>query len=202
MACQTYLSSTFNLKQVFITGKVLSEAARPQQKVFLHPTDTVVRQRDPLRQVSPPALGHRLFDRFRVFTGLRTTLGCFQLLTGKKRIQLRLPSNSDACSQGSARPHISCHEKDCNGRIYSGVSHFPHKNLQSRQDTSSPNPRILPIHQDQHFHQIGFRPDSGRRGQQEATRPEGIVQDTVKMSAGQRAWLPHLFLTRDQEHIV
>ena len=46
------------------------------------------------------ALGHRrLLDRFRVSAGLRTTLRCFQLLTGKKRIQLRLSSNSDACSR-------------------------------------------------------------------------------------------------------
>ena len=83
----------FNLKQVFITGKVLSEAGRPQQKVFHHPTDTVVRQRDLCGKSScHTRVGSQaLFDRFRVFAGLRTTLICVQLLRGKKRIQLRLP---------------------------------------------------------------------------------------------------------------
>ena len=92
------------------------------------------------------------------------------MLAGKQRIQLRPSSNSDACSQGSARPHIRCHEKDCNSRIYGGVSHFPHINLQSQKDTSSANLRIPSIHQDQHFHQIGFRPDSGKK------RPAGSHQ--------------------------
>ena len=115
----------------------------------LHPTDrtclpmlrpiyTSRAAKRPLAASLPatPALGHRrclIVSGFSV--GLQTTLRCFQLLTGKKRIQLRPPSNSDACSQGSARPHIRCHEKDCNSRIYGGVTHFPHIHQQSRQDS-------------------------------------------------------------------
>ena len=33
-----------------------------------------------------------------------------------------------------------------------GVTHFPHVHQQCWQDTLSTNPRIPPIHQDQHFH--------------------------------------------------
>ena len=53
MACQLIRPAPPTSKAV-LTGEVLSEAGRPQRKVFLHPTDTVVRQRDPLRQVSQP----------------------------------------------------------------------------------------------------------------------------------------------------
>ena len=111
----------------------------------------------PPSQTPPPAPKISLFFSltcrvvsfdFGVSEGLRTTLRCFPLLTGKTRMQLRSPSDADACSQGSARPHI-CHEKDCNSRIYSGDTHFPQIHQQSRQDTSATNPRIPPLHQDQ-----------------------------------------------------
>ena len=74
MACQLIRPAPPTSKAA-LTGEVLSEAGRPQRKVFLHPTDTVVRQRDPLRQVSqPPRVGSQaLLDRFRVSAGLRKT---------------------------------------------------------------------------------------------------------------------------------
>ena len=84
---------------------------------------------------------------------------------------------------------IFCHEKDCNSRIYGGVSHFPHINLVPQSSDTSDSSRST-------LTKLDFDQTPGRRGQQEATRPEGIVQDTVKMFAGQRALLPHLFLTR------
>ena len=116
------------------------------------------------------ALGHRRCLIVSGFSrGLRTTLGCFQLLTGKKRIQLH------ACSQGSALVEsVTFHTKTCNpGKIprlpILGYLRFIKINTSTKLD---------------------FDQTPGRRGQQEATRPEGIVQDTVKMSAGQRALLP------------
>ena len=89
---------------------------------FVSCIHTVGRQRSPLRQVSQPhprwATGVASAPS-RFSEGLRTTLNCFQLLTGKTRMQLRFPSNADACSQGSARLHICCHEKDCNSHTSS-----------------------------------------------------------------------------------
>ena len=93
--------------------------------------------------------------------GLRTTLRCFQLLTGKKRIQLRFSSNSDACSQGSARSTY-----DATKKIATAVHTY----------TSSPskilftNLRIPPINEDQF---------STKLDSDQATRPEGIEEDTV-----------------------
>ena len=142
-------------------------------------------------RVGPQALP----DRFHVSSaGLRTTMRCFQLLAGKQRIHSALQATPMHVLK--VLSDIFCHEKDCNSRIYGGVSHFPHINLQSRQDTSSPNLRYLRIVKINTSTKLDFDQTPGRRGQQEATRPEGIVQDTVKMSAGQRALLPHLILTR------
>ena len=92
------------------------------------------------------------------------------MLTGKKRIQLRSPSNSDACSQGSARPHIGCHEKDCTSRIYGGVTHFVHMHQQSREDS---------VHQSSHTSDLlrstlppKWTP-TRHRGEQASRKPPG-----------------------------
>ena len=62
--------------------------------------------------------------------------------------------------------------------------------------TSSPgkilftNPRIPPIHQDQHFHQNGLRPDTGENrpaGSHQARRDR--TRHSAKISGGQRALL-------------
>ena len=93
--------------------------------------------------------------------GLRTTLRCFQLLTGRKRIQLRNPSNSDECSEGSARSTY-----DATKRIATAVHTY----------TSSPskilftNLRIPPNNENQ----LSTKLDSDQ-----ATKPEGIEEDTV-----------------------
>ena len=174
MACQLIRRALQPQKQLFITRDVLSEAGRAQRKVFsIQQTERVCpccvlythsrAAKRPLAASLPatPALGHRRCLIVSGFSaGLQTTLRCFQLLTGKKRIQLRPPSNSDACSQGFARPHMRCHGKNCNSRIYGGVTHFPHIHQQSRQDSVHQS-LIPPINQDQHFHQIGFRPHTG-----------------------------------------
>ena len=154
MACQTLSAQLFQLqKQLFITGEVLSEAGRSQRKGFLHPTDrmclrccvlyTHSHSRAAKRPLAAslsvtPALGHRrCLIVFTVFRGAANDREMFSVAGRQEK-----GSNCDACSQGSARPDIRCHEKNCNSRIYGGVTHFAHIHLQSRQDTSSPNPRI------------------------------------------------------------
>ena len=97
-------------------------------------------------RVEPQALPDRFYG---LFAGLRTTMRCLQLLAGKQRIQFALQATPMHVLK--VLFDLFCHEKDCNSRIYGGVSHFPHINLQSRQETSSPNPRIPPIDQDQHL---------------------------------------------------
>ena len=100
-----------------------------------------------------PALGHRrCLIVFTVFRGAANDREMFSVAGRQERIQLQ----ATPMHVLKVLFDIRCHEKDCN-----------------RQDTSSPNPRIPPIHQD-------FDQTPGRRGQQEATRPEGIVQDTVQ----------------------
>ena len=46
MACQTYLSRSSTSSRSLLLERYFPKAGRPQQKVFHHPTDTVVRQRD------------------------------------------------------------------------------------------------------------------------------------------------------------
>ena len=120
---------------------------------------------------------------------LRTTLRCL---------------HSDACSQGSARPQIRCHEKDCNSRIYGGVTHVPHVHQQCRQDTLSTNPRIPPIHQDQHLHQNGFRPDTGknRPARSHQARRDRTGHSAKCSLANELCYLTYFLLRlRDQDHI-
>ena len=175
--------------------------------VFLHPTDRMClpmlrpythsrAAKRPLAASLPatPALGHRrCLIVFTASAGLKTTLRCFQLLTGKKRIQLRSPSNSDACSQGSARP-LGCHEKNCTSRIYGGVTHFVHMHQQSREDS---------VHQSSHTSNLlrstlppKWTP-TRHRGEQASRKPPG------QKGLNKTQCKNHLFQLgpRDQDHI-
>ena len=95
-------------------------------------------------------------------------------------------------------PSHTLHEKDCNSRIYGGLTHFPHIHQQCRLDTWSTNIKINTCHQN------GFRPDTGKTcsvrdnqtGKQEATRTEGIVQDTVENVCWPTSFVTHLLLAR------
>ena len=72
MACQTYLSRSSTSSRSLLLERYFPKLARPQRKVFHHPTDTVVRQRDLCGKPSfHTRVGSQaLFDRFRVFAGL------------------------------------------------------------------------------------------------------------------------------------
>ena len=101
-------------------------------------------------------------------------------------------------------PYIRCHEKDCNSRIYGGVTQFPHVHQQCRQDTSSTNPRIPPIHQDQHFHQNGYRPDTrkNRPARSHQARRDRTRHSAKCSLANELCYLTYFLLRlRDQDHI-
>ena len=138
------------------------------RKAFLHPTDRMCllscvlyihsrAAKRPLAASLPatPALGHRRCLIVWFSVGLRMTLRCFQLLTGKKRIQLR--------SQITPM-HVL---KVLRALTYVATKPNKVESLTFHTYTSSPgkilliNPRIPQINQDQDFRQIGFRPDTG-----------------------------------------
>ena len=161
MACQTYPPSSSNLKSSSLllekyfpklavhNGRGSSiqqtECACPCCVLYTHSRAA----KRPLAASLPatPALGHRRC--LIVFTVFRRAANDPEMFSVADRQEKGYNSALQATpmhSQGSARPHIRCHEKNCNSRIYGGVTHFPHIHQQCRQDTSTTNPRIPPIH--------------------------------------------------------
>ena len=124
-----------------------------------------------------PALGHRrCLSAFTVFRGAANDPELFSVAD-------RQDKNAASLSK----------QRRCMFPRFCTPSHMlPRKGLQqphqqSRQDTSATNPRIPPLHQDQHFHQNGFRPDTGKN------RPAGSHQarrDRTRHSA--KCPRPHL----------
>ena len=147
MACQLIRPAPPTSKAVF-TGEVLSEAGRPQRKIFLHTTDKSCGKETPCgKSPSHLALGHR---RCLIVSGFPRGCERPEMFSVADRQEKKpTPSFKQLRCMFSrfARRHIRCHEKDCNS--------CPHIHQRSRQDY---------VHQYPHWGEQASRKPLGQKG--------------------------------------